>query len=208
MPHILFEFGAFFNYPKMKTIEDLKKTVYTTKESVNAFGERERVKVPIQLKRKINTVQGGALFGHYLIDLALITAISFGIGWSCIFENGPTEFTQLQLGGSRYAWNFSGYIVVLLYYLISEAIMGRTIGKFATRSYVIDKYAKKPEFGAIFTRSLSRWIPFYALSCLGEKGWHDKLSATYVVTKTEWEALKKELAGEDGYTDDSEILDA
>ena len=79
MPHILFEFGAFFNYPKMKTIEDLKKTVYTTTESVNAFGERERVKVPIQLKPKINTVQGGARFGHYLIDLALITAISFGI---------------------------------------------------------------------------------------------------------------------------------
>lgn len=210
MPLIRFEFGAFFFVkPKsMKTIEDLKKTVYTSKEIINDLGQRERIKVPIEMKRHIKTVQGGARFGHYIIDFIIIYALIYGFARSGVFYDLNISFFEFNIGNVRYAWNMSGLLILLLYYTVSEAALGRTLGKFATNSYVIDQYGNKPEFGTIFIRSLSRWIPFYAFSCLGERGWHDKISKTYVVTKTEWESIKKDLAADSGFSDDSDILDA
>lgn len=73
----------------------------------------------------------------------------------------------------------------MVYYFIFEGLFGRTLGKIITGSVVINKYGLKPDFGAIFKRTLSRLIPFDALSFLGESGrmWHDSLSDTYVVEK-------------------------
>ncbi|OXB05880.1 RDD family protein [Flavobacterium pectinovorum] len=73
----------------------------------------------------------------------------------------------------------------MVYYFIFEGLFGRTLGKIITGSVVINEYGLKPGFGAIFKRTLSRLIPFDALSFLGESGrmWHDSLSDTYVVEK-------------------------
>ena len=52
---------------------------------------------------------------------------------------------------------------------------------------------EKPTNQAIVKRSLSRMIPFDALSFLGTngKGWHDSISNTYVVDIAKFEAKKK-----------------
>ena len=57
---------------------------------------------------------------------------------------------------------------------------GKSIGKFATQTRVIDEYGNKPQLNKIISRSFLRLIPFEAFSCMGEnsRGWHDKWSDT------------------------------
>jgi hypothetical protein len=52
-------------------------------------------------------------------------------------------------------------------------------------------------------------IPFEIFSCLGSRGWHDKLSNTFVVSKKEAETLRSLLQDENGYavSDSLELLD-
>lgn len=192
----------------MKKITDLKKRIYTTKEVTNKLGQRERIRVPIEMTRKVNTIQGATRFGHYIIDFFIIAGVLTALALIPAFRSLFEPMFSFTVGNFRYDVNLIGYISVFAYYMTLEATIGRTLGKFATRAYVIDEYGKQPNATQIFIRTISRFIPFYALSCLGERGWHDQISKTYVVSKTEWEALKKKLAEEDGFTDDLDILDA
>ncbi|MRX37799.1 RDD family protein [Flavobacterium sp. LC2016-23] len=73
----------------------------------------------------------------------------------------------------------------IIYYFIFESLSGRTLGKIMTGSIIINEFGVKPGVAVIFKRTLCRFIPFEALSFLGESGrmWHDSLSNTYVVEK-------------------------
>lgn len=73
----------------------------------------------------------------------------------------------------------------MIYYFIFESLSGRTLGKIMTGSIIINEYGLKPGVSVVFKRTLCRFIPFDALSFLGESGrmWHDSLSNTYVVEK-------------------------
>lgn len=87
-----------------------------------------------------------------------------------------------------------GAVTALIYYNIFEIFFSRTIGKFITKTVVVDIYGEKPDSQEILVRSLCRLIPFDAFSFLGapNKGWHDSISKTYVVNKGLLEK-KKEL---------------
>lgn len=178
----------------------------TTREKRDSSGQIVREQVEIEIKRKINTIQGGARFGHYLVDLVVLIGIMLVLTFLGVIE--PARTVTYGNGGVsfRYFFDLTSLMLTFGYYLISELTMGRTIGKFVTNSYVIDEYAKKPEFSVLLIRTLCRLIPFEGFSCLGERGWHDTLSKTYVVSKTEWETLKKELQ-RDGVSSSDEILD-
>lgn len=193
----------------MKKITDLKVEKNIIRQRRNEFGEHIRVKETVKIKRTINTIQGWPRFGHYLLDFLFIMVLTILLVYTGIIKPSEQMFYYNRNGFSfNYDYDFSSYIIFLVYYLVCEATMGRTLGKFATNSYVIDEYANKPDFGKLFIRSISRWIPFNALSCLGKRGWHDQISKTFVVTKNEWDDLKRALAEDDGFTDDLDILDA
>jgi uncharacterized RDD family membrane protein YckC len=74
-------------------------------------------------------------------------------------------------------------IFYLLYFFLSESIFDQTIGKFFTKTKVVNKYMVKPTMPQLLIRSISRLIPFEPFSFFGKKplGWHDTLSKTYVV---------------------------
>lgn len=76
-----------------------------------------------------------------------------------------------------------GNIHIVIYCLIGELFFGTTIGKLVSKSKIVDAYGEKPTKQSIVTRSLARLIPFEIFSFLTEycRGWHDKLSHTYVV---------------------------
>jgi uncharacterized RDD family membrane protein YckC len=78
-----------------------------------------------------------------------------------------------------------GLVILLVYYNIFEIFFGATIGKFITKTVVVDVYGEKPSANAILIRSLCRLIPFEVFSFFGTPciGWHDSLSKTYVVNK-------------------------
>ena len=74
-------------------------------------------------------------------------------------------------------------LIPLLYHLLSEASVGRTVGKIVTRTLVVADSGAKAAIGQILLRTLCRFVPFDALSFLGRgtRGYHDKWSKTRVI---------------------------
>lgn len=171
----------------------------------DAFGNRTAEPYQAAVKRKVQTVQGWKRFGHYLIDLIILYAVNFGIGFMFATIDPYTASTIPDL-----TWNVVSMLITAIYYFSLEATMGTSIGKLVTNSVVIDEFGEKPDNATLLGRSFARIIPFEALSCLGERGWHDTLSKTYVVTKTEHETLKRLIAEQSGsfrVDERSDILD-
>ncbi|WP_346863883.1 RDD family protein [uncultured Draconibacterium sp.] len=68
------------------------------------------------------------------------------------------------------------------YYIVSETIFQKTLGKLLTRTKVVNTKGEKPNLGQIIGRTLSRSIPFEYLSYLFTKrGVHDLISSTSVI---------------------------
>lgn len=69
-----------------------------------------------------------------------------------------------------------------IYYLGLESIIGRTVAKIFTGTWVVNEDGYRASFGAILLRTLCRSIPLEALSFLiSPIGLHDYLSKTRVV---------------------------
>jgi uncharacterized RDD family membrane protein YckC len=68
------------------------------------------------------------------------------------------------------------------YYILTEFLFQRTLGKLLTKTMVVTKTGGKPTFGQVLGRTLSRSIPFEYLSYLvSVNGIHDRLSGTRVI---------------------------
>lgn len=189
----------------MKKITDLVEEREYFKTERDAYGNRTREPYTASVKRPIQTVSGGARFGHYLIDLIVLYAINFGIGIIVGIVNPSILLTMPDA-----MWNVISMLILVAYYFIMESTLQRTVGKFVTDSVVIDEYGNKPSTSTLLGRSFARLIPFEALSCLSERGWHDKLSKTYVVKKKEEAILKRllqEQAGMIHVDERTDILD-
>ena len=89
-----------------------------------------------------------------------------------------------------FGWNMVLMFIYLSYFFVTEGIFGRSIGKFITGTVLVDENGEKPDFGSVVKRSFSRLIPFDNFSFLGNRGWHDSISDTYVVNK---KALEEEV---------------
>lgn len=92
----------------------------------------------------------------------------------------PRLVLLMTLGARRYLFVFA---VIILYYLPSEALFGRTLGKLVTRTRTVSESGAAATFGQIFTRTVVRLIPFELFTFLGSPpvGLHDKWSRTRVI---------------------------
>lgn len=73
-------------------------------------------------------------------------------------------------------------LLAAFYYLAFESVSGRTPGKWLTGTRVVNRRGRAPALGPIVVRTLSRFVPFDALSFVGRApGWHDRWSDTRVV---------------------------
>ena len=186
------------------TIEDLtvEKTFY--KRDRDAFGNRTKEPYEKKVKRKIQLVTGWLRFAHYIIDAIIIGVIVFGLNFILmeVFQIGFSSSISVNSGKMSFFYriipSLDNIIITVLYYFLCEKFMQRTIGKFATGSVVINKYAEAPEDGSLIGRSFARLVPFEALSCLSDRGWHDTWSKTYVVTTDERDLLKQRLREQGG----------
>jgi len=77
------------------------------------------------------------------------------------------------------------FLLNVLYYTLFEAITGRTIGKYFTKTKVVTLTGEKPGWAGILLRSVCRFIPLDQISYLlnSDSGWHDSLSKTIVIEK-------------------------
>jgi len=68
------------------------------------------------------------------------------------------------------------------YYILTEFLFQRTLGKLVTKTKVVTTTGEKPTITWILIRTLSRSVPFEALTfLLSESGLHDRISKTKVV---------------------------
>lgn len=195
------------------TIENLTVTKTFYKRDRDAYGNRTKEPYQKKVKREVQVVTGWTRFGHYIIDAIIIGFLAFGFKqiWIDGANAGFMGFLGIRMNGLQYNFipSLENILITVGYYFTCEATMQRTIGKYATNSIVINQYAEKPDTGSLLGRSFARMVPFEALSCLSERGWHDRWSNTYVVTMGERAKLRALLNEQEGIfiSESEDILD-
>lgn len=130
---------------------------------------------------EIIPVEKGTRFINYLIDLAIfyVSLVLFLF----LLDQNEFGFVQ-QLAKEPILDRLFSMFCYGVFMCIQELIFkGRSIGKFLTGTKVVDEYGNTPASSTLLARNLSRMVPFDQLSFLGERGWHDSWSNTYVVKK-------------------------
>ncbi|MNR95810.1 RDD family protein [compost metagenome] len=151
----------------------------------------------------------GQRFLNYVIDLIIQYVIIFALGTLFSILSLLTGYTGiLEWIGSM--GDLEGYLVfffiMILYYTLFESLCSRTIGKFITKTIVVNEDGSKPDSQIILRRTLCRLIPFDGLSFLGSgRGWHDSITDTYVVDKRLMDEKMQLLSAFDQIGKDSEV---
>ena len=75
------------------------------------------------------------------------------------------------------------YATMFSYYFLSEALTGKTVGKWLTRTVVVAESGEPAKGWQLLLRSAYRFVPFDGFSFLSKSrpGWHDRWSKTRVV---------------------------
>lgn len=158
--------------------------------SCDSFHEDAALKTQYDLKSKEsellrNTASLGKRFANHVLDgiffliLSLVFGFLLGIVLLIVFPDALFMFED-DNPLLDYFW---GFVFGMVYYTVFEALTGRTIAKYITRTKVVTENGEKPDLGTIFIRSLCRFVPFNALSFFGSdnSGWHDLWSKTRVI---------------------------
>ncbi|MBL7864965.1 MAG: RDD family protein [Cyclobacteriaceae bacterium] len=128
----------------------------------------------------------GKRFANLIIDIIayyiVVFILSFVIGFIMAFV-APEILDSIAEGETSFEVYAFAYLVYFLYYFLMENTFGRTLGKLVTGTRVVDLHGNKPTSGAIFRRTISRFVPFEQFSFLGSTptGWHDRWTDTLVV---------------------------
>jgi uncharacterized RDD family membrane protein YckC len=143
----------------------------------------EQVKVDLTAKieeqkeldsKKVSSV---TRFIHFIVDTIAFTALTMIIGFIVLLFFNSTNQTLATLMGY-----FMLTIAFFGYYVFMETKFQKTIGKFITKTKVVNKNGTKPGVGDIVRRTLCRLIPFDRISFLfTNNGFHDKLSETTII---------------------------
>lgn len=151
----------------------------------------------------------GQRFLNYIIDLIIQYFIIFALGIIFSVLSLLTGYAGIMewIGSMG---DLEGYLVfffiMILYYTLFESLCSRTIGKFITKTIVVNDDGSKPDSQIILKRTLCRLIPFDGLSFLGSgRGWHDSITDTYVVDKRVMDEKMQLLSAFDQIGKDSEI---
>jgi uncharacterized RDD family membrane protein YckC len=126
----------------------------------------------------------GRRFANLLIDTVCYYALAVVVGIVIALVD-PSFFDHMSAAGNY----LFGAGVIVIYYVPSEALFGRTMGKLVTRTRVVSQSGGPPDFLQALRRTLIRFVPFEAFTFLSEKsvGLHDRWSETRVVlTRSEY----------------------
>ena len=131
------------------------------------------------------TASLGKRFTNYLLDFIfyLILSFIFGTFIGIVFVLFLPDALFIFETDNKVIDYFFGIVFGMVYYTVFEALTGRTIAKYITRTKVVTENGEKPDFMTIFIRSLCRFVPFDPLSFLlsDHTGWHDRWSKTIVI---------------------------
>lgn len=131
----------------------------------------------------------GQRFGNYLIDNLLMQfGLSFAVGFllaQFLMAVSPeTAYDWFGEGEGRWGVSYLiGLLDYLLYYTVCEKLFrGYTLGKLITGTRAVRNDGGELTLKDAFLRSLSRMVPFEALSLwIGGGLWHDRWTNTTVI---------------------------
>ncbi len=135
----------------------------------------------VEERREIEPVGKGRRFATYLIDYVFINVLMFVAVFVVVIVFGPAGQAAVQSINEI----LLAVLFFLVYYVVFEGIWARTPAKFILGTVVVTADGEKPRFGKIFIRTLCRFIPFEPFSFFrerGERGWHDSIPDTWVVS--------------------------
>jgi uncharacterized RDD family membrane protein YckC len=111
-----------------------------------------------------------------LLDFACYVALASMVG---------VALQLLELGSILEAIpdQLFGFLILSIYYVGFEGLLGRTPGKFITGTRVVHEKGGKASLPQIVGRTMVRFVPFEAFTFLSSEGarWHDRWSKTRVV---------------------------
>ena len=119
--------------------------------------------------------------GTFLIDLTIAVALGGGLT-ALLLEAGALPAAAYP--GDRRpveAIQNAFSLVLVLYWLLTEALFGRTLGKLVTGTRVVALDGSRIGWGPAALRTLSRLVPFEGLSYSKGLMWHDRWTKTRVV---------------------------
>jgi uncharacterized RDD family membrane protein YckC len=129
-------------------------------------------KIEKQQEFEAKKVSSLTRFLNFIID-TIVWFIIFAI---LALQLNANDAVQMLLG---YILLFASYIG---YYTFMETKYQKTIGKFITKTKVVNKNGTKPKDGEILQRTFCRLIPFDRISFLfTPNGFHDRLSGTTII---------------------------
>jgi len=132
---------------------------------------------------KFNYAGNYKRISNYFIDVLavviLTNVLEFITGKYHVMNSELFVFLFKDQIGSRIFILF----LFFLYYTIFESLTGKTLGKYLTKTKVVNPDGKKPVWTRVLLRSLCRLIPLDQISFLFDikYGWHDTLSKTIVI---------------------------
>lgn len=132
----------------------------------------------IEPPREMVRAGKGRRFATYLIDYLGILATLFVFGFLMALVFGQAGIDAV-LAINDFVLSV---IFFFFYYVFFEGIWARTPGKMMLGTVVVTLEGTKPRLRTILLRTLCRFIPFEPFSFLGERGWHDGLSDTLVIS--------------------------
>lgn len=122
-----------------------------------------------------NVVSSTSRFVNFIVDLLSFWVLFFVI---VMFFN---IIFNINLSNDLLIWVVL-LLAFFLYYIFMEFKFQKTIGKFITKTKVINSNGEKPSLNDIMIRTCCRLIPFDRVSFLFTKnGFHDKISNTMVI---------------------------
>jgi uncharacterized RDD family membrane protein YckC len=130
---------------------------------------------PAAMPLPLSPASEGARFVNLILDGLAFRLLQFGLAWTLVHNH-------LWRGGTGLGILLD-LLVMMTYYVLLEALCGKTLAKFVTGTKVVSADGTRPTFLQIVGRTLSRLIPFEAFSFLEScpVGWHDRFSRTRVV---------------------------
>lgn len=116
-------------------------------------------------------------FIHYIVDTIAFLILSMIFAFILSLFINPTDQSLMAILG--YLLLTAGFFA---YYVFMETRYQKTIGKFITKTKVVNKNGTRPEVGDIVRRTLCRFIPIDWISFLfTANGFHDMLSDTTII---------------------------
>jgi uncharacterized RDD family membrane protein YckC len=156
--------------------------------NLNPYAAPVDPSMPPPMNSGMNLASQNQRFLTAILDNLILYGLNYGIGFALGFLMFNVFGFSLTVDNQP-AWNLVftliGLGILIVYFTLLEATTGRTVGKIIMGTKVVNANGGTPSFGQILGRSFCRFIPFEALSFLGNKGfpigWHDRIPGTRVV---------------------------